>query len=117
MLHGDLPRLLEVFTELLGNALKFLDVQTPEVEIGAERRGPDVLSWVRDNGPGIAPAYHQKIFQPLHQLDPSAEGTGIGLALVSRVVERHGGRVWVESEGRGGTTVWLRLPLYDPPEV
>ena len=114
ILQGDRLRLVEAFTEILNNALKFLDSPTPKIEIGAQRERSDALCWIRDNGPGIDPAYHHKIFRPLHQLDARTEGTGIGLALVSRVVERHGGRVWVESDGKNGTTVWLRLPLYEP---
>lgn len=113
---GDRERLTDVFDELLKNALKFMgDPPRPKIEIGGRRDGDEAVCWIRDNGIGVASAYHEKIFRPLEQLDPESEGTGIGLALVSRVVHRHSGRVWVESAGEGqGTTMWLTLPLLKP---
>ena len=66
---------------------------------------------VRDNGMGIDPRYHDKVFGLFERLDPSIDGTGIGLALVKRIVEVHGGRIWVESEGEGrGSTFCFTLP-------
>jgi signal transduction histidine kinase len=68
--------------------------------------------FVRDNGVGIDPAFHHKIFGLFDKLDPKSEGTGVGLALVKRIVEVHSGRIWVESEGKGmGTTVCFTLPV------
>jgi len=84
----------------------------PRIEVGARKNGVDeVCCWVRDNGIGIDPAYHERVFRLFEQLDPSMEGTGIGLALVKRILEVHGGRIWVESEGVGhGATFCFNLP-------
>jgi PAS domain S-box-containing protein len=113
--HGDLPRLREVLQNLVENACKFTDRQTdPCIEIGCE--GPDAESgqpifFVRDNGLGFDPSYGERIFGLFDQLDPSRGGTGIGLALVKRIVAQHGGRVWAESHGVGtGATFRFTLP-------
>ncbi len=106
MLFGDSQRLLEVIQNLLDNAVKFMGEQPqPVIEIGTagEENGMPIL-YVRDNGIGIASKYHERIFGLFNKLNPIAEGTGIGLAIVKRIVEVHGGRVWVESEeGKGAT--------------
>lgn len=102
ILHGDRPRLVEVFQNLLDNAVKFLgDEPAPRVEIGAEERGGEIVLYVRDNGIGIDPRHKERLFGLFEKLDPSADGTGIGLALVKRIVEVHGGHIWVESAGPG----------------
>jgi len=109
---GDRTRLLEVFQNLIENAVKFRSGQgDPLVEIGS-RPGPGgPVVTVRDNGVGIDPRYHNRVFALFERLDPRVEGTGIGLALVKRIVEVHGGRVWVESEGAGqGSTFCFTLP-------
>jgi signal transduction histidine kinase len=109
---GDRTRLLEVFQNLIENAVKFRSGQgDPLVEIGS-RPGPGgPVVTVRDNGVGIDPRYHNRVFALFERLDPRVEGTGIGLALVKRIVEVHGGRVWVESEGAGqGSTFCFSLP-------
>ena len=108
---GDRVRLLEVFQNLVDNAVTFMgDQPAPRVEIGAQRNGAEVACYVRDNGMGIAPKYHEKVFGLFERLKADGEGTGIGLALVKRIVEVHGGRVWVESEGLGhGSTFWFTL--------
>lgn len=108
---GDRRRLGEVFQNLLENAVKYRgDQPRPRIEIGGEERGGEVLCYVRDNGLGVEPEYHERIFRLFNQLDPSCEGSGVGLALVKRIVDVHGGKVWVESEGRGrGATFWFTL--------
>ncbi len=99
---GDRNRLVEVFQNLLDNAVKFAgDPAQRQVEIGVDCSGPAPVLFVRDNGIGVDPRYLSKLFGLFEQLDPRAEGTGIGLALVRRIVELHGGRIWVESAGVG----------------
>ena len=112
VLYGDRARLQEVVRNLVDNAAKFMGGQQhPRVVMGA-RPGPRGPVWfVRDNGIGIDPKHHQRVFGLFERLDPSVEGTGIGLALVKRIVEVHGGHVWVESAGHGqGTSVCVSLP-------
>ena len=102
VLYGDRTRLREVLQNLIENAVKYMGNQPqPCIEIGSRRDGDEVVCFVRDNGIGIDRAYHEKVFGLFEQLDPRVEGTGIGLALVKRIVEIHGGRIWVESEGEG----------------
>jgi signal transduction histidine kinase len=110
--RGDRIRLLEVLQNLMENAVKFRSGQgEPVVEVGS-RPGPDgPVVFVRDNGIGIDPRYHDRVFALFERLDPRVEGTGVGLALVRRIVEVHGGRVWVESDGAGkGATFCFTLP-------
>ncbi len=110
--EGDRLRLLEVYQNLIDNAAKFLGEQpAPRVEIGARKDSGEVLCWVRDNGAGIDPRYLEKVFGLFERLDPEVPGTGVGLALVKRIVEVHGGRSWVESQGAGrGCTFYFTLP-------
>jgi signal transduction histidine kinase len=113
--HGDRRRLVEALQNLLDNAAKFMGSQPdPQVEIGqmGEKDGKPIF-FVRDNGIGIAPQYHERIFGLFNKLNPNAEGTGVGLALVKRIVETHGGRIWVESESGKGATFCFTLPV--PP--
>jgi len=112
VLYGDRPRLREVLQNLIENAVKWMgDQPRPCIEIGARQEDDETVCYVRDNGVGIDPRYHEKIFGLFEKLDASVEGTGVGLALVRRIVEVHGGRVWVESEGVGkGATFCFTLP-------
>jgi len=116
MVYGDRGRLLEVVQNLLDNAAKFMgDQRAPLVRIGARDDGGETVLFVADNGLGIDPAHHERIFGLFDKLDPKAEGTGVGLALVKRIVELHGGRIWVESGGAGGATFCLTLPTAPEP--
>lgn len=109
---GDRDRLREVFQNLIGNAASFMgDEEKPRVEVGAREEGEQVVCYVRDNGVGIEAQYHEKVFGLFERLNVDQEGTGIGLALVKRIVEGHGGRIWIESEGQGrGSTFCFTLP-------
>jgi len=111
MLTGDRTRLVEVFQNLVDNATKFMgDEPAPRVEIGVEQAGEELVLFVRDNGIGIEPQLQPLVFGLFRKLDPGTEGVGLGLALVRRIVELHGGRAWVESEGLGkGTTFRFTL--------
>lgn len=112
VVHGDRVRLHEVMQNLIENAVKFMgDQRAPTIEVGVLRNGETTI-FVRDNGLGIDRAYIHKVFGLFERLDRHSPGTGIGLALVKRIVEVHGGRIWVESDGIGhGSTFFLTLPL------
>jgi PAS domain S-box-containing protein len=111
LLWGDRARLVEVFQNLVDNAVKFMgDERKPRVEIGVEQEGDETVLFVRDNGMGIDPRHQPKLFNLFEKLDSNSEGTGIGLALVRRIIEVHGGRIWVESAGPGqGSTFRFTL--------
>jgi signal transduction histidine kinase len=108
ILSGDSPRLGEVWQNLIENAVKYMgDQPDPHIEIGFEIRDGVRVFYVRDNGMGIDPRYNEKIFELFDKLDPSSEGSGLGLALVKRIIEVHGGRIWVESQGPGRGSTFL----------
>jgi len=112
--YGDRLRLTEVLQNLLDNAAKFMgDQKDPCIEIGCTGQEPESgtpIFFVRDNGMGIAPDHFDRVFGLFNKLDPKSDGTGIGLALVKRIVEVHGGRIWVESEAGKGSTFFFTLP-------
>ena len=108
----DRTRLVEVVQNLLDNAVKFMgDQAEPLIEIGVRSHAAGPVFFVKDNGAGIDPRFHDKVFGLFDKLDPKSEGTGIGLALVKRIITAHGGRIWIESAGPGtGTTFCFTLP-------
>ncbi|HEY9153296.1 MAG TPA: ATP-binding protein [Anaerolineales bacterium] len=110
--YGDRQRLIEALQNLLDNSAKYMgDQPHPVIEIG--QRGEEdgkLIFFVKDNGMGIAPAYHERIFGLFNKLDPQSEGTGIGLTLVKRIIEFHESRIWVESEEGKGATFFFTLP-------
>ncbi|MBX6315116.1 MAG: histidine kinase [Isosphaeraceae bacterium] len=116
---GDRDRIGQLFANLISNGLKYNRSPVPIVEIGT---GPDDRSgqatlWVRDNGIGIDPQFHAKIFQIFRRLHPREEyeGTGAGLAICQKIIQAHGGRIWVESVPGAGSTFYLTLP--QPPGI
>ena len=109
---GDHARLVEVMQNLISNAAKFMGPQPrPTIEIGTQGIDTDgkTIFFVRDNGIGIAPQYHDRIFGLFNRLDPNVEGTGIGLTLVKRIIEIHDGRIWVDSKLGEGTSFYFTL--------
>lgn len=110
--YGDIPRIEEVVQNLIENSLKFFGSRVnPEITVNAEKSGNNVVITFTDNGIGIAPEYHEQIFGLFNKLDKNAEGTGVGLALIKRIVEVHGGEIRVESaEGEGAAFIFT-LPL------
>jgi len=109
---ADEVQLGRLLRNLIGNAITYHGEEPPRVHIWAERTDGMWQFAVRDNGIGIEPQYHQRIFaifQRLHARD-EYEGTGIGLAVAKRIVERHGGRIWVESEPGKGSTFYFTVP-------
>jgi signal transduction histidine kinase len=111
-LYGDRSRLLEIWQNLLENAVKFMgDRPSPQINIGIEHHGSEIVFFVRDNGIGIEPQYQSKIFNLFEKINVKTEGTGMGLAITKRIVELYQGRIWVESKGLGqGTSFFFTLP-------
>lgn len=113
--YGDRQRLIEALQNLIDNAAKYMGTQpNPLIEIGkAGEENNKSIFFVKDNGIGIAPEYHERIFGLFDKLDAHSEGTGVGLALVKRIIEFHGGRIWVESELGKGATFYFTLPRHE----
>jgi len=112
-IEGDAAMLKQVWVNLLSNAFKFSSKRTdPRVDIGADRRGDEVVYWVRDNGVGFDMAYSEKLFGVFNRLHRADEfpGVGVGLAIVRRIIVRHHGRVWATSESGQGTRFFFALP-------
>jgi PAS domain S-box-containing protein len=110
--YVDHARIREVMTNLIENAIKsFTDRPDPVIRIGVDRSGDTPVFFVKDNGIGIDPRYLERIFNLFEKLNASAHGTGVGLTIVRRIIEVHGGKIWAESEGPGkGTTFKFTLP-------
>ncbi|GEM_PF-1863468 len=109
---ADRLRLVEVYQNLIGNAVKYMGAQpNPQIWIGAKLDKNQVICYVQDNGIGIAPQYHDKVFGLFERLDNTQSGTGIGLALVKRIIELHHGQIWIESDGNNqGSIFRFSLP-------
>jgi signal transduction histidine kinase len=109
---GDRVRLVQVMTNLLDNAVKFMGGQKePRVEVGVRDDAGTPVFFVKDNGMGIAKENQSKAFVLFERFNPDVSGSGIGLPTVKRIIEAHGGRIWIESEGVGkGTTMCFTVP-------
>jgi signal transduction histidine kinase len=110
--RGDRVRLVEVVQNLVDNAAQFMgDEPSPRIEIGARTLAGESVFFVRDNGIGVPPQHRERVFRLFEKLEPASEGTGVGLALVRRIVELHGGRIWIEPSGpERGATFLFTLP-------
>lgn len=112
LVTGDMAQLTQLFQNLVGNAIKFHGATQPEVHISAARQGREWLLTVTDNGVGFDAKYAERVFVIFKRLHSKEEypGTGIGLAISKKIVERHGGKIWAESEPGRGTTISFTLP-------
>ncbi len=111
-LPADPSQIVQLFQNLVGNALKFRSERPLNIRVGAKEEPGRRVFWVRDNGIGIEPQYFPRLFQIFHRLHTrrSYPGTGIGLAICKRIVERHGGAIWLESQPGEGSTFYFSLP-------
>jgi chemotaxis family two-component system sensor kinase Cph1 len=108
----DPTQLLQIFQNLIGNAVKFGPSELSKVHVSAQKQGNEWVLSVQDNGTGIDSKYFDRIFIIFQQLDKKGpfQGTGMGLAIVKKIVERHRGRVWVESKVGAGSTFYFTIP-------
>jgi signal transduction histidine kinase len=112
VVHVDRMRIVEVLVNLITNSIKYMGEQSqPKIDIGYRVDGVATIFFVQDNGIGIAPSQYEKVFELFYKVDGHSKGTGAGLAIVKRIIEVHGGRIWVESEKGKGSTVCFTLPV------
>jgi light-regulated signal transduction histidine kinase (bacteriophytochrome) len=109
---GDEVQLMQLFQNLLANAIKFRGPELPQIWVSAGKKGREWIFAVKDNGLGIAPEHQERIFSIFQRLHHRSEypGTGIGLAICKKIVERHGGRIWVESQPGQGSAFYFSIP-------
>ena len=113
MLHGNTTQIAQVFQNLLSNAIKFMDKPEGHIRVGCAEDGEYWRFWIADNGPGIETQHHERIFQIFQTLrgtSGESENSGVGLSIVKKVIETHGGKIWVESTPGAGSTFWFTLP-------
>ena len=117
--HGDSGQLCSLFQNLIGNAVKYCDQQPPKVHVGIAKTDDHWVFSVSDNGIGIDEAFHDRIFAVFQRLHSrtSYAGTGIGLAICRRIVDRLGGEIWVESKVGDGSTFFFSVPRCPAPEI
>ena len=109
---GDGMQLQQLFQNLISNGIKFRADEAPRIDVSAELEGERWLFAIKDNGIGIAPRHHEQVFQMFQRLHHKGKypGTGVGLAISSKIVQRHGGAIWVDSDEGKGTTVYFTIP-------
>ena len=113
MLNGNTTQIAQVFQNLLSNAIKFMDKPEGRIRVGCAEDGEYWRFWIADNGPGIEAQHHERIFQIFQTLrgaSGESENSGVGLSIVKKVIETHGGTIWVESAPGEGSTFWFTLP-------
>jgi light-regulated signal transduction histidine kinase (bacteriophytochrome) len=112
MLFGDRQRLCQIWQNLIENSIKYSQENTvPRIELGVQQLNGEPVFFIKDNGIGIDPQYHCKIFGIFEKLNPKSPGAGMGLSMIHRIVEKCDGRVWVESAGSGkGSCFYFTLP-------
>nr|ACS68544.1 sensory transduction histidine kinase [uncultured bacterium FLS18] len=112
---ADPSQLIQLLQNLIGNAIKFRGERTPEIHVEASRKVDDWLFSVRDNGIGIEPRHAERVFLIFQRLHAQTKfpGTGVGLAICKKIVERHGGRIWIEPRSEDGTVVLFTIPTKD----
>jgi PAS domain S-box-containing protein len=112
VVHVDRQRLVEVLVNLIENSIKYMGKEAqPRIYLGYRKDENETVFFVRDNGIGIDPSQHDKVFELFYRLDADIKGTGAGLTIVKRIIDAHGGRIWIESETGQGCTVCFTLPL------
>jgi light-regulated signal transduction histidine kinase (bacteriophytochrome) len=113
---GDAAQFTHLFQNLIGNAIKFRGQEPPRIHVSAELKGREWVFSVRDNGIGLDPQFADRIFMVFQRLHRHEDypGTGIGLAIARKIVEHHGGRIWVESEPGKGATFCFTVPVRAP---
>jgi signal transduction histidine kinase len=116
--YGERLRISEVIQNLIDNAAKYMgDQAKPHITIGTETKNGELCCYVKDNGKGIDPKFQDTVFGLFEQLDKEIAGTGIGLAIVKRIIDVHGGRIWIDSEGEGrGSTFYFTLAQKAPSD-
>ena len=113
--HADSRWLTEVFENLITNAMKYgCDNPNPAITVGCVTNEKEHQFYVRDNGAGIDPAHHAQILEPFRRLRTDKEGSGMGLAIVLRIIKMHGGRIWIDSQPGNGATFFFALPIDQP---
>jgi signal transduction histidine kinase len=109
--YVDRRRIVEVLVNLISNSIKNIGEQPhPKIDIGHRVDNGETVFFVKDNGRGIEPKQHDKVFGLFYKIDRNSKGTGAGLAIVKRIIDGHGGRIWIESEEEKGCTICSTLP-------